>query len=133
VPATSPDWRPRPAIGRVRFFLDHDVPVSVATMLRDQGHQCWTASEAGLATEGQDDNLTVYADQKAAVLVTMDKEFSQRRLKHSIGRHVWLRCPEPEAAALLRSKLEEVLPFLERVDVTITVSHGGVYPKSAWK
>jgi hypothetical protein len=48
----------------VRFFLDHNVPVSVRRMLLEQGHECWTASEAGLATEGQDDNLSVYADSK---------------------------------------------------------------------
>ena len=61
-------------------------------MLHRERHDCWTVSEAGLAGEGQDDNLTVYADVKNAVLVTMDEEFSQRRRKHSIGRHIWLRC-----------------------------------------
>lgn len=116
-----------------RFFLDHDVPVSVARMLRGEGHECWTASEAGLATEGQDDNLTVYAQTKAAVLVTMDKEFSLRRRANSIGRHIWLRCPEPEAAAMLRSRLGEVLPYLGRDDVTVTVSSGGVHPESGWE
>jgi len=97
VPPASPGRQPW------RFFLDHDVPVSVARMLRGEGHDCWTAGEAGLATESQDDNLTVYADEKNAVLVTMDREFSQRRRKRSIGRHIWLRCPEPEAADMLRS------------------------------
>ena len=46
----------------MRFFLDHNVPVSVRRMLVEEGNDCWTASEAGLATEGQDDNLSVYAD-----------------------------------------------------------------------
>jgi hypothetical protein len=58
----------------VRFFLDHNVPVGVRRMLVAQGHECWTASEAGLATEGQDDNLSVYADSKGAALVTFDRE-----------------------------------------------------------
>jgi len=40
----------------MRFCLDHNVPVSVRRILLEQGHDCWTASEAGLATEGQDDN-----------------------------------------------------------------------------
>ncbi len=102
-------------------------------MLRGEGHECWTAGEAGLATEGQDDNLTVYAVEKNAVLVTMDKEFSLRRRVNSIGRHIWLRCPEPEAAAVLRARLEEVLPHLERDHVIITVSNGGVHPESGWK
>jgi len=39
----------------VRFFLDNDVPVSVATVLRRNGHICWTANEAGLADEAEDE------------------------------------------------------------------------------
>jgi predicted nuclease of predicted toxin-antitoxin system len=102
-------------------------------MLRKEGHQCWTAGEAGLATESKDDNLTVYADERDAVLVTMDREFSQRRLKRSIGRHIWLRCPEPEAADVLRSRLGDVLLFLERTNVAITVSSDDVRADSAWE
>lgn len=101
-------------------------------MLRGEGHECWTASDAGLAIEGQDDNLTIYADDKNAVLVTMDKEFSLRRRTNAIGRHIWLRCPEPDAAAMLRSRLGEVLPCLERDRVTITVPSGGVRAESGW-
>lgn len=119
--------------GPWRFFLDHDVPASVARVLHAEGYECWTASEAGLATEGQDDNLTVYADEKNAVLVTMDREFSLRRRTNSIGRHIWLRCPEPDAAALLRSKLGQVLPYLERDNVTITVSERGIRLHSGWE
>jgi predicted nuclease of predicted toxin-antitoxin system len=109
------------------------MPVSVAKMLRQEGHDCWTGGEAGLATESQDDNLTVYADEKNAVLVTMDREFSQRRRKRSIGRHIWLRCPEPEAAEVLRSRLGEVLPRLEIANVTVTVSADYVRHESAWE
>jgi predicted nuclease of predicted toxin-antitoxin system len=101
-------------------------------MLRQEGHACWTAGEASL-TETKDDSLTVYADERDAVLVTMDKEFSERRRLHSIGRHVWLRCLEPEAADVLRSQLGDVLPRLEIANVTITVSKDGVRAESAWE
>jgi predicted nuclease of predicted toxin-antitoxin system len=94
----------------VRFFLDNDVPVSVAKMLRSRGHECWTAGEAGLA-DAQDDNLTVYATVHYAVLVTLDREFSQRRRKNPIGHHVWLHCPDPEAAAVLGAHLVRQQPF----------------------
>jgi predicted nuclease of predicted toxin-antitoxin system len=117
----------------VRFFLDNMVPVDVRRMLHAQGHHCWTAAEAGLADQPKDDNLTVYAAKLHAVLVTLDKEFSQRRLKNSIGHHIWLRCPEPEAAGLLRAHLAEVLRLLHRADVTITVSKKGVDAKSTWE
>lgn len=117
----------------MRFFLDQDVPVSVRRMLLSEGHQCWTANEAGLAAEPQDDNLTVYADDKDAVLVTLDREFSKRRRRNTIGRHIWLRCREPEAAEMLRSRLNEVLPYLRRSHVIIVVSKGGVRADSAWR
>jgi predicted nuclease of predicted toxin-antitoxin system len=116
----------------VRFFLDNDVPVSVATMLRRRGHQCWTAAEAGLAAEGEDDNLTVYAAEHRAVLVTLDRQFIQRRRTNSIEQHLRLRCSEPEAAEVLGTWLSEVLEYLERDHVTVTVSRLGVKADSDW-
>jgi predicted nuclease of predicted toxin-antitoxin system len=117
----------------VRFFLDNDVPVSVARMLRQRGHACWTAGDAGLAAEGQDDNLSVYADERDAVLVTMDGEFTLRRRRNPIGRHIRLRCPEPEAAELLASRLQDVLSYLERDHVTLIVSkEQEIKADSAW-
>jgi predicted nuclease of predicted toxin-antitoxin system len=89
----------------MRFFLDNDVPVSVGRMLRRHGHVSWTASEAGLANEGQDDNLTIYAADHRAVLVTLDREFIRRRQANPIGQHIRLRCLEPEAADVLASRL----------------------------
>jgi predicted nuclease of predicted toxin-antitoxin system len=116
----------------VRFFLDNDVPVSVGRMLRRHGHACWTAAEAGLADEGQDDNLSVYADVRDAVLITLDREFTLRRRHNPIGRHVRLRCPEPEAAPVLSAKLDEVLAYLQREHVTVSVSKHEVRADSAW-
>ena len=116
----------------MRFFLDNDVPVSVGTMLRRNGHFCWTAHDAGLADEGEDDNLTVYAVKHEAVLVSLDVQFMRRRRANAIGRHVRLRCPEPEAAKVLAGHLKEVLEYLERDHVTVTVSHHGVKADSEW-
>ena len=95
----------------MRFFLDNDVPVSVATVLRRNGHICWTENEAGLADEAEDDNLTVYADKRQAVLVSLDVQFMQRRRANAIERHVRTRCTEPEAAAVLAGHLKEVLEY----------------------
>ena len=116
----------------MRFFLDNDVPVSVGRMLRRRGHDCWTAADAGLADEGQDDNLSVYAHERDAVLVTLDVEFTRRRRRNPIGRHIRLRCPEPEAADLLASRLEDVLAYLERDHVTLIVSKEEIKADSAW-
>lgn len=101
-------------------------------MLRRHGHDWWSADDAGLADEGQDDNLTVYAAKRRAVLVTLDREFSQRRRANAHGWHVKLRCPEPDAAVVLAGHLKEVLEYLERDHVTVTVSREEVKADSDW-
>jgi hypothetical protein len=95
-------------------------------MLNAQGHECWTAAEAGLAAEDQDDNLSVYADAKRATLITFDREFSQRRRDNPIGHHIWLSCIEPKASLVLQDHLAEVLHLLRRQHVTIRVTEDGV-------
>jgi predicted nuclease of predicted toxin-antitoxin system len=115
----------------VRFVLDQDVPASVRTMLTREGHDAWLASEAGLS-RAEDDDLTVYAARHAAVLVSFDVEFMQRRSANAIGRHIRLRCAEPEAAEVLRGRLKEVLEYLEREHVTVTVSRDAVKADSHW-
>ena len=115
----------------MRFVLDNDVPVSVRAMLQRYGHEAWSAHEAGLA-EGEDDDLTVYAVERRSVLVSLDAQFMQRRRANAIGRHVRLRCPEPDAAVVLARHLKEVLDYLERDHVTVTVSRDGVKADSDW-
>jgi predicted nuclease of predicted toxin-antitoxin system len=100
-------------------------------MLTREGHEAWSAHDAGLA-DAEDDELTVYAVRHAAALVSLDAQFMQRRRKNAVGRHVRLRCPEPGAAALLRDSLKEVLEYLERDHVTVTVSQDGVKADSDW-
>lgn len=110
----------------MRFFLDHDVDAGVGHRLRTMGHEAWSASDAGLATDG-DDNLTIYATNHGCVLLTHDKEFSARRRKNVVGRHVHLRCPEPDAADILAERLDELLPILEaHTDLFVAVWGGGV-------
>jgi hypothetical protein len=45
---------------------------------------------------------------------------------------VRLRCAEPEAADVLASHLKEILDYLERDHVTITVSRDGIRADSSW-
>jgi predicted nuclease of predicted toxin-antitoxin system len=115
----------------VRFVLDNDVPVSVRAMLLHEGHEAWSAHEAGLA-EAEDDDLTIYAARRRSVLVSLDAQFMQRRRANAIGRHVRLRCLEPEAAGVLRGHLKKVLEYLERDHVTVTVSRDKVTADSDW-
>jgi predicted nuclease of predicted toxin-antitoxin system len=110
----------------VRFLLDHDVDAAVGRMLRQRGHECWTAGSAGLA-HARDDELTVWAAEHQAAVVSTDDEFGQRRMQNAIGQHIWLRCSDWEATVVLADHLDEVLTLLEaRNDLTVCVSEEGL-------
>jgi predicted nuclease of predicted toxin-antitoxin system len=116
----------------VRFLLDHDVDAAVGWMLRRHGHECLTASQVGLAA-ATDDALTVWACEHRAVVVSTDREFGRRRMQNAIGNHVWLRCPDWEAAAVLEAHLVEVVTRIEaRSDLTVRVSVDALTDSSAW-
>lgn len=116
----------------MRFLLDHDVDAAVGRMLRHHSHECLTASQVGLAT-AVDDELTVWPSQHGAAVVSTDVEFSRRRMNNAIGHHVWLRCKDWEADAVLEVRLAEVVSRLEaRSDLTIRVSADGLTDSSAW-
>ena len=117
----------------MRFVCDHDIDSEVAGRLRQLGHQAWTAAEAGLS-DAADDSLTVYVCGKAAVLLTHDREFSQPRRRNVVGKPIWLRCREWEAADLLADHLDELLPLLNSTaDVFVSVSVEGYQVSRAWK
>jgi predicted nuclease of predicted toxin-antitoxin system len=97
----------------VRFLLDQDVDARVAKFLRSLGHEAWTAADAGLA-QVSDDEITVYAMNKRAVVLTHDHEFSIRRSKNVCGHHIYLDCNEWSAAELLTKHLKDVLPIMAR-------------------
>jgi predicted nuclease of predicted toxin-antitoxin system len=99
----------------LRFFCDQHVDAAVAIRLKKLGHDAWTAAEAGLAAAA-DDDLTVYASKEHAALITHDGEFSKRRKRNVIGWHIWVRCPEWDAADLLEQHLPQVLAVLGAFD-----------------
>lgn len=117
----------------MRFVLDHDVDAAVAAVLRQAGHEAWTAGSAGLSRVS-DDELTVYADEHHAALLTHDGEFSKRRKNNVVGQHVWLRCVDLDAADLVAERLPEIVPLLERHDhIWMRVSSRGVDLSFSWK
>jgi predicted nuclease of predicted toxin-antitoxin system len=117
----------------VRFVLDQDVDAAVGVVLRRQGHEAWTAASAGLSRVS-DDELTAYAHDQRAALLTHDVEFSQRRRRNVVGQHVWLRCLDLEAADLVAQRLPEIVKQLERHDdVWMRVSAAGMDLSFAWE
>lgn len=59
----------------MRLVLDHNVDALCRRWLLAQGHEAWTVGEAGRAVAADDDQ-TIYAQDRAAVLVTHDREFT---------------------------------------------------------
>lgn len=101
-------------------------------MLRRHGHKCLTASQVGLAA-ATDDALTVWASGHGAVVVSTDREFGRRLTKNAVGHHVWLRCLDWDADAVLEAYLVGVVSRLEaRSDLTVRVSVDGLTDSSAW-
>jgi predicted nuclease of predicted toxin-antitoxin system len=116
----------------VRFVCDHDVDAAVAARLRRLGHDAWTAANAGLSAVS-DDELTVYADDQSAALLTHDTEFSRRRQRNVVGKHVCLRCSEMDAADLVEERIDELLAALSvRKDVWVRLSADGLSLSFAW-
>lgn len=116
----------------MRFFLDQDVDVAVAGVLRRLGHEAWTADDAGLSTAA-DDELTVYAHDQRAVLLTHDREFSARRRKHVVGWHVQLRCVELDAADLISRYCAELVKLVSVFDdLFLAISKEGLELSHRW-
>lgn len=109
----------------MRFLLDNDLDAAVGRVLRTARQQCWTAFEAGLAgvAAADDDDLSVYAQQRDAVIVTHDRAFSRRRMTHTFGRHLWLQCEQPDAADLVATHLIPLIDALQtRADLVVTLN-----------
>ncbi|MEV2240112.1 DUF5615 family PIN-like protein [Micromonospora sp. NPDC049891] len=110
------------------FLLDHDVDAGVASVLRRRGHRCITASQAGLAT-ADDDQVSVFADNHNAILLTHDKEAISRRRKNTFGRHVLLACIDTEAVTVVTQQLDVIIEMIDTRDaIVLRVSKDGVYP-----
>lgn len=119
-----------------RFVLDHDVDAGVGRMLRQLGHEAWTASQAAMA-RAADEDIAIYADDKRAILITHDNEFATSSLRRRYGRLVWLKCEEPDAVDVLAKFLDDVLALMDRPGrdtlwLKITPSKIEVHFTTAW-
>ncbi len=116
------------------WVLDNDVSAAVATMLRrQQGHRAVMVGQIGLA-RASDDQVSVFADNKDAVLLTHDRELIARRRRNTFGRHVHLDCREWGAPVLLHQHLAAVVELLQSRDaIVIHLGHDGPRPyPSQW-
>jgi len=110
----------------LRFVLDQDVDARLVGTLRRAGHECWRSADAGLAL-AEDDDISVYADNKGAVLITHDAELTERRKVNTFGKHVRLKGQQPDAREVLEAHLDELLTELGRYEsIVIEVSRSKV-------
>jgi predicted nuclease of predicted toxin-antitoxin system len=96
----------------VKFYLDNDVDARCRRVLSPP-HDCWTAAQAGRAFAADDDQ-TVYADDAGAVIITHDREFTERRKRNTAGRHIRLCCEQPDGPHVLQRWLPDILAILDR-------------------
>ena len=94
-------------------MLDNNVDARVRSVFHRAGHECWRATDAGLANAA-DDDVSVYAHNKTAVLVTHDREFTERRKRNTFGKHIRLKCPEPDACVVLVACMDELVELLDQ-------------------
>lgn len=104
-PSERAGW-PRRGSLVLRFVLDNNVDVRVCRALAKLGgHDCWPAPQQ----LEQDDDVSIYADDKGAAVVTHDVEFTYRRQRRTFGQHVRLMCTEPEAVKVVELHHDELI------------------------
>jgi len=90
---------------RLRFFVDHCVPVSVARLCKSKRHKAWTAHEAHL--EGaKDEDLIAYAAKKQATLVTTNRDCALTGRRMALAQVVWLHVKEVDAVPTMAKALD---------------------------
>lgn len=88
----------------------------MARWLTARGHQASHVSEIGMASAG-DDEIWRYADANAAIIVTKDEDFANRRILASSGPVViWVRLGNARNSARIEW-LERGFPFMHEAIV----------------
>jgi len=96
----------------VRFVLDECVDARLRSVIVTAGHECWTVVDAGLSSE-DDDEVSVYAADHNAVLVTDDRELIRRRKTLLFGKTVELRGTKRAALENLPNHIDHCVELLE--------------------
>ena len=59
----------------MKFKIDHNLPIELAELIRDSGHEAMTAAEQGMA-EADDDVLAEHCRMESRCIVTLDMGFA---------------------------------------------------------
>ncbi len=101
----------------MRFLVDAQLPPALARRLAELGHEAEHVADRQLAATS-DNRIWDFALETAAVIITKDEDFAQRKALAAIGpRVVWIRLPNTrrrELVAWFDVALSDVLLALER-------------------
>ena len=97
---------------RMRLFIDHCVPESVARMLEEHGYEVFRLRDK-TAPDSPDALVAAIAEANNAVLVTMDGDFKALAARTGIGQRRYKRlslirfekCRESQAAQRMKAAL----------------------------
>jgi len=86
----------------VKFLIDAQLPPALVRFLEAAGHDAQHVEEVGLRN-ADDNSIWQFATSRAAVLLTKDEDFAQRRLLSDAGPTVvWFRVRNCSNRALLQ-------------------------------
>jgi hypothetical protein len=97
-------------------MLDENVPVDVADMLVQHGHEALFIREY-VPPGAADEIVATISEQENCVLISFDRDFQLIAPRVPLGHRarfrrlsrIWMKCDEPDGAARLLSALELVV------------------------
>ena len=103
-------------------------------MLGELGHDAWTIPEAGMGTF-KDDDVSVYAHEKNAILITDDRELlSRRRHEQFYGQVIGMRGTKALYVTYLGGCIDTVLAlFQAHADLVVDVGPLGFMVTAPWR
>ena len=116
----------------MRFFVDQCVPAEVARWLASEGHDAWTAYDAGLE-DAEDEDLIAYAHARGAILITTNRDCAQLARRLRSASVIWLAVRELDAKSTAARAVEwlgsYVLPSGRVLRITKTAEPKVVNPR----
>lgn len=94
----------------MRFVLDRDVDIRVRRVLTARSHEAWQAPPH----LERDDDISAYADDKNAAVITHDVEFTYRRRRHTFGQHIRLMCEQTDAVKVMELHHDELIELMSK-------------------
>lgn len=108
----------------MRCIVDAQLPPALARWLAAKGHEAEHVADRRMET-ASDAAIWDFALQAAAVIITKDEDFAQRKALTDIGPAViWIRLPNTRRRELLswfETMLPDILSALERGETLIEV------------